>query len=55
MVVEKDEDTGTFLVMTPDGQVSGAATHDAAEAKARKWFKKHLPKMAIGIGMIEWR
>jgi hypothetical protein len=47
-------DAGEFLVMTPDGYVVPRLTRTEAEKECRKWFKKHVPKEAIGVGEIDW-
>ena len=54
-IIAEREDDGGYLIMFPDGEIVGASTRTKAEAKAKAWFKKHVDKNAVGVGVIEWR
>lgn len=52
-IVERDGPV--FMVMTPDGCISGAPHRKAAEKLCRDYFKRTVAAGSAGIGQIEWR
>jgi hypothetical protein len=46
---------GGYFFMLPDGQVGERQTQAEVEKLAKAWFKKHAPRNAVGVGVIEWR
>lgn len=57
IIVERDDDGGGFLVMTPSGDIFHARTRRHVEQIARREFRSMLRGHtgAIGVGTIEWR
>jgi hypothetical protein len=48
-------DFPTFLVMTPDGHISGAPSRKSAEKICRDFFRRTISAGCAGVGEIEWR
>jgi hypothetical protein len=49
-VIERDGKA--FLVMFPDGSVRGFSDYSVAVNQISKYFAKHTPKDAIGVGQF---
>jgi hypothetical protein len=57
VVVEPANDDDELLVMFPDGAVELVDSSERAYQLAQQWFRRHLPRrgLLLGLGEIEWR
>ncbi len=55
IVAEYHNLTFDWLVMFPNGRVEHFRSRSQVEAAAKRYFKRHVQKGAVGVGRIEWR